>query len=225
MELISHRGLDSHNFRENTLDAIIDSIKKEYISGVEFDVRLTKDNKIVLIHDLTINRVSDGSGFVSDMTLKQLQEYNFGTKENKVRITTLSELLPQLKTSKKILIEIKHEKDDYEKIVDVLMKIVKKTTNLNIYFCSFHYELLQYLKKKYPDKKTGIILMSNKILDNSFDFYLIPYRKFYGTLQKRLNDKEFFLWTVNNKKDYLRILERFPNVSVITDKATSFIKK
>lgn len=43
--IISHRGNDKENFKENTILAIKNSLSKSYIDGVEFDIRLTRDKK------------------------------------------------------------------------------------------------------------------------------------------------------------------------------------
>ena len=106
--LIAHRGVCEKG-KENTKSAIKDALTKEYISGIEIDVRLTKDKKIVLCHDITINRTSNGTGLISKMTLKELKKYNFGTKTKKEKIPTLNEIL-KIETNKIILIEIILEK-------------------------------------------------------------------------------------------------------------------
>ena len=87
--LIAHRGVNNLDFGENTKEAVTNSLKNSYVKGVEIDARITKDNKIVVIHDMTINRTSDGAGFVSKMNLRDLRKYNFGTKKNFSRISTL----------------------------------------------------------------------------------------------------------------------------------------
>ena len=71
--LIAHRGNNNHQYPENSLDAILSSLNEEYIKGVEFDVRMTKDKKVVVIHDFTINRTSNGHGIVKKMTLRELK--------------------------------------------------------------------------------------------------------------------------------------------------------
>ena len=45
--------------------------------GVEIDVQLTKDNRLVLIHDEKIDRTSNGKGYVKDYTYDQLCQFNF----------------------------------------------------------------------------------------------------------------------------------------------------
>ena len=54
MKLISYRGNDNHKYKENTKEAILSSINQNYIDGVEFDIRLTKDNYFVIYHNLLI---------------------------------------------------------------------------------------------------------------------------------------------------------------------------
>ena len=51
MNFIAHRGLDNHKYHENTKEALVESLNKDYISGVELDIRLTKDNKFVIYHN------------------------------------------------------------------------------------------------------------------------------------------------------------------------------
>ena len=51
IHLIAHRGgYKESNTRENSIKAIKYAVSKDYITGVEFDVRITKDNKIILFH-------------------------------------------------------------------------------------------------------------------------------------------------------------------------------
>ncbi|MEG2311657.1 MAG: glycerophosphodiester phosphodiesterase family protein, partial [Bacilli bacterium] len=132
MELIAHRGNNNHQYAENTLEAIMDSINKNYVAGIEIDIRMTKDNKIVVIHDCLINNVSDGMGLVKDFTLSQLQVYNFGTVTHPSKITTLESVLANISNGKKILIEIKEETDHFENLIVSLMTVLDKYPNRNI---------------------------------------------------------------------------------------------
>ena len=51
MKFIAHRGLDKHNFKENSIEAFKYCFNSSYIDGVEMDVRLTRDKKVVISHD------------------------------------------------------------------------------------------------------------------------------------------------------------------------------
>lgn len=91
--VVAHRG-SSADHAEHTL-AAYEAALHEGADGLECDVRLTADHQLVCIHDRTIERVSDGTGVVSEMTLAQLREHDFGTWHSgrPATVLTLPELL------------------------------------------------------------------------------------------------------------------------------------
>lgn len=211
MKIISHRGSGVSKYKPNTKEAILSALNVSYIDGVEFDVRITKDKKIVIIHDPIINFVSNGRGIVKNMKYKELLKYNFGTKENPSKIALLDEVLSLINNKKIILIEIKEESEDYEEIVDIVYEIISKY-NLNIYIASFNYELIKYFKTKY--NKCGLIIglgLNTKKLYNHFDFNIVSYN-----YRNRVDKKETFIWTINEIK------EDIDKFNVITDKTSLF---
>lgn len=211
MKIIAHRGSNISNYKPNTKQALLAALSLEYIDGIEFDVRMTKDKKIVIIHDPIINLVSNGSGIVKKMRYRKLLKYNFGSKENPSKISTLEELLKDIHTNKIILIEIKEESDQYKKICDLVYKIIKKYP-LNIYIASFNYELINYFHTKYH--KCGLIIglgQNIKRIYNHFDYNIVTYH-----YRKRVSKKETFLWTINEEKEELE------NYNIITDRPYLF---
>ena len=80
VRLVNHRGYNSEA-PENTMPAYALSVRKGY-DYVETDVQFTKDNVPVLIHDTTIDRTSNGSGKVADLTYGQLQNFDFSYKSD-----------------------------------------------------------------------------------------------------------------------------------------------
>lgn len=91
MKIIAHRGA-SKDRPEHTIAAYELAVAQR-ADGYECDVRLTRDGELVCIHDRTVDRVSDGRGAVSDMTLAQLQELDFGTPAHPANVLTFRELL------------------------------------------------------------------------------------------------------------------------------------
>jgi len=75
--VVAHRGASAER-PEHTL-AAYELALQEGADGVECDVRLTRDGHLVCVHDRRVDRTSTGSGFVSDMTLEQLREFDWGT--------------------------------------------------------------------------------------------------------------------------------------------------
>lgn len=120
--VLAHRG-GSHIAPEHTMLAF----EKAYelgVDGFEIDVRLTKDEEIIVFHDDTVDRTTDGFGFVKDFTLEELKKLNAGYhfvdaeghypyKEHKVEILTLRELLEKFPTTY-INIDMKDDPDTYE---------------------------------------------------------------------------------------------------------------
>ena len=167
MNIISHRGANVSKYKKNTKQALLTAINLDFIDGIEFDVRITKDKKIVIIHDPIINLVSNGSGLVKKLKYKKLLKYNFGTKENPSKICLLTELLDNIKNNKKILIELKEESNNFKEFVDIVYNIIKKY-KLNIYIASFNYELIKYFNSKY--NKCGLIIGNGINLDKKYNY-------------------------------------------------------
>lgn len=206
MEIISHRGSNVSNYSPNSKQALLTALSLSFIDGIEFDVRMTKDKKIVIIHDPIINLVSNGSGIVKKLKYKKLLKYNFGNKENPSKICLLEELLNNIKNNKKILIELKEESNDFKEFADIVYNIIKKY-KLNIYIASFNYELIKYFKTKYNN--CGLIIgngLNIKRRYNDFNFNILTYK-----YRKIYNKKETFLWTINEYKEDLN------NYNIITD--------
>ena len=85
---IGHRGAKSLE-PENTLLSFQKAIDIG-VDGIELDVRLTADGELVVIHDETIDRTSNGNGFVNQFTLKEIQKFRIHTTQE---IPTLKAVL------------------------------------------------------------------------------------------------------------------------------------
>ena len=71
-KIFAHRGASSYA-PENTLPAFA-LATRQGADGIELDVHLTRDGQLVVIHDETLERTTNGSGWVKDHTLAQLQQ-------------------------------------------------------------------------------------------------------------------------------------------------------
>ena len=88
----AHRGW-SKKYPENTLLSFKEAIGLG-VDQLELDVRVTKDNELVVIHDATVDRTTNGTGKVCEMTLAELKELDAGNGE---KIPTLRELMELVK--------------------------------------------------------------------------------------------------------------------------------
>ena len=76
-EIMAHRG-SRINRPENTLTAFEEAVRVG-ADGIELDVHLSKDGQVVVIHDETLDRTTDGAGFVHEWTLADLQQLDAGS--------------------------------------------------------------------------------------------------------------------------------------------------
>jgi len=111
--IIAHRG-DSAHRPENTLASFASALEVG-ADIVELDVQLTKDGRVAVIHDATVDRTTNGRGRVRDLTLLELRLLSagypsrFGDAYAGERVSTLAEVLAFLKGRARALIEIKKD--------------------------------------------------------------------------------------------------------------------
>jgi glycerophosphoryl diester phosphodiesterase len=111
--VIAHRG-DSARRPENTLASFASALEVG-AEVLEFDVHLTRDGHVVVLHDALVDRTTDGAGPVRDMTLAEVKSLSagypsrFGDAYRGERIPTLSEVLGHIRDRAIGMIEIKHD--------------------------------------------------------------------------------------------------------------------
>lgn len=185
MKVIAHRGITSDNIRENSYLAIKRALKDKNIDGVELDIRMTKDKKIVLNHGSNI-----GFNYIENMNYIDIIKEKY--------ITTLDKVL-SINTDKILFIDIKVN-HNYKKFADLIIKELS-LTNKNIYLASFNKNIIKYLKRK-TKHKVGLISFYYR--RNSFKFCALNY---ISVSSKKLGKitKEIFLWTINkNNLQYVK---------------------
>ncbi len=157
MGVAGHRG-DSYNFYENTITAFKKAIK-DGVDMIETDVHLTLDNHLVLIHDDTVNRTTNGQGRVQDMTLNELRALNAGDSLCYEQIPTLKELFELVKSTDITLnLEIKeyYSEQNKQRVTECIEKTIALIEEYNMaHRClinSFDAWVLEYVYKKYGKK-------------------------------------------------------------------------
>lgn len=140
---------------ENTLRAIGVAIEHG-MDCVEIDVRRTKDNKIVVIHDEKVDRTTDGEGFVCDMTLEELKKLNSGKGE---KIPTLQEAIDFVAGRCKLVIELKEPTTE----VAVAEIIEKNKIQDECYVISFYHTSAKMIKAYNQNLHTGILFVGEPV--------------------------------------------------------------
>ncbi|WP_018295910.1 glycerophosphodiester phosphodiesterase family protein [Corynebacterium lubricantis] len=108
MKIVAHRGY-AGKYPELTRRAFVEALELP-IAGIECDVRLTRDGKLVVFHDKTVDRTSNGSGLVATMDFADLQQLNVGTEDEPQQVMQFSELLELMQDypDKELFVETKH---------------------------------------------------------------------------------------------------------------------
>lgn len=169
--LTAHRGLSSIA-PENTKEAITEAGKAGYYAA-EFDISITKDGKWILMHDKTVDRMTDGTGEVSSLMFNEIKrlEIDNGNGIEKyppnLGISTFEEALKVCEEyGMRAMIEIKGgTADDMAGVLEIINSMNLKTEPLII---DFNSERLEALRKL--DSDIELWYLVSKISDDSIEF-------------------------------------------------------
>ncbi len=179
VKVLGHRGFSSA-YPENTLLAFRKAIEAG-ADGIELDVWLTKDGRVIVMHDETIDRTSDMSGRQKEMTLDELRKANVGGGE---RIPTLEEVFELLPRDSIINVELK----DREAVGEVA-RIIRSNNPERVLVSSFDVEALREYRKSDRQTKLGLLVEKEEKVSK------LP------SLSEELN-----LWSVNPPMEAIPLL-------------------
>lgn len=166
-EIWAHRGASGYA-PENTMPAFLLALEMG-ADGIELDVQMTKDKRLVVIHDERIDRTSDGTGFVRDYTLDELRKFNFNKnfpKYGQVDIPVLEDVLDLIRKSDLMLnIELKNGIYEYLGLEEYVAAAVKlKEVEKQVIYSSFNHYSVKKMGELAPDVPRGI-LYSDRWID------------------------------------------------------------
>jgi glycerophosphoryl diester phosphodiesterase len=225
ISFIAHRG-ESYIAPENTL-AAIKLAWAHNADGVEIDIRISKDNKIVVIHDMNTKRISGVSHKVKSQLLESLKKLDAGTWKGKKwqgeKIPTLEEVLETVPHGKFVMVEIKCS----IAILPLLNKLLQKANlkHSQIKLAGFGLKKMSLIKKALPQfevyrikrvDRENIILNSyrlsrliNSSRKNNLDGVSLSYSRW---IDKKKIDMiksaglKVYVWTVDNPAKALRLI-------------------
>jgi glycerophosphoryl diester phosphodiesterase len=193
----SHRG-DWRNFADNSLEGIESCIQME-VDIVEIDIAKTKDGQLVLMHDRSVDRTTNGNGLVSEYTLEEIKQLNLKNGLGRVsdfKIPTLEEVMWVISKSK-IIVNI----DKGDEYFDDVYKILKKTGTIGQAIIKSD-KLYQELHAKYGenlDKMTFMPVINLKsettidsisaVLDKKYPLYEICFQEENKELWQQIKEK------------------------------------
>lgn len=172
MKIYAHRG-SSGTAPENTIAAFREAAALP-VHGVEFDVHMTSDGELVVIHDERIDRTTNGSGFVKDMTLNELRQYDagswFSADFKGQLIPTLEEVLEVFKPHHHhINIELKSDVFPYDGMGEKVVEIVERMDLADrVVISSFDHASIRSIKQIAPHIETGALFV--EVLVDAYEY-------------------------------------------------------
>jgi glycerophosphoryl diester phosphodiesterase len=164
--VIGHRGAAGYA-PENTMVAFERGIALR-ADAIELDVHPTADGHLVVIHDPTLNRTTNGSGLVAQHTLAQLRELDAGSWFDPSfageRIPTLREVLDWARGRTKVVIEIKQGPIFYPNVEQLLVaELDAAGMRDDVLVISFDHQSVRRVKELAPDIVTGVLYAGRMI--------------------------------------------------------------
>ncbi|PBI93658.1 putative glycerophosphoryl diester phosphodiesterase 1 [Flavobacterium sp. ACN2] len=206
---IAHRGAKAYE-PENTLQAFQKALDLNS-DGIELDVHLSADGHVIVIHDETIDRTTDGKGLVNDFTLAELKSFLI---DGKYQISTLNEVFDLVDKKCFINIELKGLGTPSKVVSLIEQYISEKNWNYSHFIISsFDWNMLEETSNLNPNIPIGILTEENLETALAFaekikakaihpDFNLLNEENV-----RQIQEKGFLVlpWTVNTREDIEKV--------------------
>ena len=156
VNIVAHRGA-SGTFPENTLSAFREAIRLG-VESIEFDVHLSKDEELIVIHDNSVDRTTNGSGRIEHLTLEEIKRLDAGVKFGgqfpDERILTLSETLEIMPDDMRLNIHVKAHPDTRSIVTEKVINEMVRRDILDSAFFTSDADTVKLVKQMNPDVAT-----------------------------------------------------------------------
>lgn len=174
MNLITRNGPSSKNTPTDTYDSLLLAIHTDYIAGVEMNLNMTKDGKIIVYQTDAID--NNPNYKISNLTYTELQKFNLGSKVKKHWIITLEDVLKLFETTTKMLVlNLNSHGKNNSTFTQTISYLIEQYPNDNIYIKSPCKEIVLDMKDKENKAKVGAVIMNTEpyFWDLNLDFYSV----------------------------------------------------
>ena len=231
MQIFAHRGFSSQ-YPENTMTAFRKALEAG-ADGIEFDARMTQDGKLIIMHDATVDRTTNGKGKVRDLTYAEIYGMDAGIKKGVVfeneHIPVLEQVFDEL--GGKLLLNVElcnYEEGDNRMLANQTVELIEKYKLVDsVIVSSFRFNNLVYVKDKNPNISCALIAkqgllgaFARNLLNHSVSVDAL--HPFYtdatpGLIRREQQcGRKVRAWTVNDPKD-IRHLYEIGTDAIFTD--------
>lgn len=219
--LLAHRG-DLANAPENTLPSFSQAIQKG-ADGVELDAKLTADGHVIVIHDPTVDRTTNGNGKVASFTLEAIRELDagawFDSQFAGTKVPLLEEVFETVGRNKLINIELTNYSSPKDGLTQKVCELIKRHNNgQQIIFSSFFSSNLKIAAQVLPDVPRGLLAMPGLLglWARSFGFMFGDYQALHPHISSTSKEqvsrahrvkRRVHVWTANTPEEVNRLKE------------------
>lgn len=209
-KILAHRGA-SAQAPENTMAAFQRALDLQ-ADGIELDVMLTADKQVVVIHDDTVDRTTNGSGRVAEMTLEEIRTLDAGEGE---KVPILSEVLDRFGGKFLINIELKNYISIFDSLpVEVAKLIEEYPFTDSILISSFNPFNFPRVRRRMPEVRLGLITQpqqAQRWIWRLFKYHSLHphYEDVDAVLVSALHarSREVNVWTVDDPQEMKRLVD------------------
>ena len=150
---------------ENTI-ASFESARKIGVDCVELDVHVSKDDHLIVMHDATVDRTTDGHGYIKDMSLAEIETLDAGSwfdpRYAGEKVPTLTEVLEWSGNEMPLVIELKggFEQGLVHRVIDLVWRYDAAN---EVILISFDHRALQHVKALSPEIRTGVLYVARLV--------------------------------------------------------------
>lgn len=221
--LLAHRGF-SGAYPENSPLAFRMAVEKTSVDGIESDVHITRDGKLVIFHDATLERTSNGAGYLKDHTYEELLALDIGGWKSPEfagqHIWTFDQLLDFCRETGLLLnLELKNYEVFYEGLEQrVIDAVAARKMQDRVFVSSFNHISMQTFKTLCPEMETGLLYdkpyldMEHYVARSNADnmhprYMLLQYQPELMALYHG-RGMRVHTWTVNDEENIRDMLHR-----------------
>ena len=218
--LFAHRGASVHA-PENTLPAF-ELALQQGADGVELDVKLTADGHVIVIHDPTVDRTTNGHGRVRDLALADFRKLDAGSYFSEIyrgaKVPLLEEVFEAIGKRCVINVELTNYATPRDQLVERVCELVKRhTLQDRILFSSFFPSNLKTAARLLPDVPRGLLAMPGWLgtWARSFGFMFGEYQALHPHISDasapqvarvhKLN-RRVHVWTANTPVEVTKLI-------------------
>ncbi|MBF0805919.1 MULTISPECIES: glycerophosphoryl diester phosphodiesterase membrane domain-containing protein [unclassified Streptococcus] len=217
---IAHRG-----FVKKAVENSLEGIKASKEAGadlVEMDVLMTKDHKLVVMHDYNLNRLAGLDKKVADMTYDEVVGLPLTQDGHQAKLPSFEEFVQVAKENNiRLLVELKPHGSEPEDYVDLVLEELNRLDPEHTYpVMSLKHQVMRELEDKEPQIETGYVIPFNfgDLQMDQVDFLAVEEFSYPDQLVEEAKEakKPLYIWTINEDTEMVRYLQT-PLDGMITD--------